>query len=160
MPKILRYYLESESMAMVPHGAGGSSVSMSYLVLSPASYTAWVIKVESIIDAQGLWEAVSPLDDSDVNAVKNKTAWAELLQALPDDIFMQAPPRKRRRRCRRASDSFRRGGSGQDGAPRSWGSSTSYTWRTGRHWTTTPAKSAVWRRVMLGLARRSTTLPW
>jgi hypothetical protein len=39
MPKILRYYLESESMAMVPHGAGGSSVSMSYPVLSPVSYT-------------------------------------------------------------------------------------------------------------------------
>jgi hypothetical protein len=54
MPKILRYYLESESMAMVPHGAGGSSVSMSYPVLSPASYMTWAIKVESILDAQGL----------------------------------------------------------------------------------------------------------
>jgi hypothetical protein len=75
----LRYYLESESMAMVLHGAGGSSVSMSYPVLSPASYTAWAIKVESIVDAQGLWEAVSPPDDGEVNAVKTKMARAQLL---------------------------------------------------------------------------------
>jgi hypothetical protein len=94
MPKILRYYLESEAMAMVPHGAGGSSVSMSYPVLSPASYTAWAIKVESILDAQGLWEAVSPPDNGEVNAVKNKTARAQLLQALPDDILMQVSERE------------------------------------------------------------------
>jgi hypothetical protein len=49
---------------------------MSYPVLSPTSYTAWAIKVESILDAQGLWEAVSPPDNGEVNAVKNKTAWA------------------------------------------------------------------------------------
>jgi hypothetical protein len=94
MPKILRYYLEFEAMAMVPHGAEGSPVSMSYPVLSPASYTAWAIKVESILDAQGLWEAVSPPDDGKVNAVKNKTARAQLLQALPDDILMQVSTKK------------------------------------------------------------------
>ena len=54
MPKILRYYLEPEAMALVPQGAGGSSVSMSYPVLSPAGYTAWAIKVEAILDAQGV----------------------------------------------------------------------------------------------------------
>jgi hypothetical protein len=94
MPKILRYYLESESMAMVPHGAGGSLDSMSYPVLSPASYTARTIKVESILDAQGLWEAMSPPDDGEVNAVKIKMARAQLLQALPDDILMQVSTKK------------------------------------------------------------------
>jgi hypothetical protein len=54
MPKILRYYLEQEVMAVVPHGAAGGTVSMSYLVLSPAGYTAWAIKVEAILDAQSL----------------------------------------------------------------------------------------------------------
>jgi hypothetical protein len=67
---------------------------MSYLVLSPASYTAWAIKVESILDAQGLWEAVSPPDDGEVNAVKSKTARAQLFQALPDDILMQVSTKK------------------------------------------------------------------
>jgi hypothetical protein len=52
MPKILCYYLEYESMAMVPHGAGGSSVSMSYLVLSLTRYTAWAIEAEAILAAR------------------------------------------------------------------------------------------------------------
>jgi hypothetical protein len=81
-------------MAIILHNTGGSSVSMSYPVLSPASYTAWAIKVESILDAQGLWEAVSPPDDGEVNAMKNKTAQAQLLQALPDDILMQVSTKK------------------------------------------------------------------
>jgi hypothetical protein len=149
-----RYYLESEAMAMVPHGAGGSSVSMSYPVLSPASYTAWAIKVESILDAQGLWEAVSPPDNGEVNAVKNKTTRAQLLQALPNDILMHVSTKKTARRCGRASRLVSSGriGSRRHASPRSRGSSTSCTWRTERHWTTTPAKSAVWRRVMPGLA--------
>ena len=76
-------------MAMVPHGAGGSTVSLSYPVLSPANYTAWAIKVQAILDAQGLWEAVSPADGVTVDDRKNKTARAQLLQALPEDILMQ-----------------------------------------------------------------------
>ena len=94
MPKILRYYLELEAMALVPQGAGGSSVSMSYPVLSPAGYTAWAIKVEAILDAQGLWEAVSPSGNGVVDAHKNKTARAQLLQALPEDILMQVSTKK------------------------------------------------------------------
>ena len=94
MPKILRYYLEQEDMALVPQGAGGSSVSMAYPVLSPAGYTAWAIKVEAILDAQGLWEAVSPSGNGVVDAHKNKTARAQLLQALPEDILMQVSTKK------------------------------------------------------------------
>jgi hypothetical protein len=51
MPKIVRYYLEQEAMAVVSHGAAGGTVSISYPVLSPAGYTAWAIKVEAILDA-------------------------------------------------------------------------------------------------------------
>ena len=94
MPKILHYYLEPKAMAFVPQGAGGSSVSMSYPVLSPAGYTAWAIKVEAILDAQGLWEAVSPSGNGVVDAHKNKTARAQLLQALPEDILMQVSTKK------------------------------------------------------------------
>jgi hypothetical protein len=64
-------------------------VSMTYPVLVPASYTAWAIKVEAILDAQGLWEAVAPADGAVVDERKNKTARAQLLQALPEDILMQ-----------------------------------------------------------------------
>jgi hypothetical protein len=37
-------------MALVPQGAGGSSVTMAYLVLVPAMYTGWAIKVQVILD--------------------------------------------------------------------------------------------------------------
>ena len=37
-----------------------TSGSVSYPVLTPAGYTAWLIKMEAILDAQGLWEVVSP----------------------------------------------------------------------------------------------------
>jgi hypothetical protein len=94
MPKILRYYLEQEAMAVVPLGAAGGTVSMSYPVLSPAGYTAWAIKVEAILDAQGLWEAMSPSGDAVVDAQKNKMARAQLLQALPKDILMQVSTKK------------------------------------------------------------------
>jgi hypothetical protein len=67
---------------------------MSYPVLSPARYTAWAIKVEAILDAQGLWEAVSPSGDAAVDAQKNKMARAQLLQALPEDILMQMSTKK------------------------------------------------------------------
>ena len=43
-------------MALVPHGAGagGSSVSLSCPMLTPTNYTVWAIKVEAILDAQGV----------------------------------------------------------------------------------------------------------
>ena len=66
-----------------------TSGSVSYPVLAPSSYTAWAIKVEAILDAQGLWEAVAPADGEEVDVRKNKAARAHLLQALPEDILMQ-----------------------------------------------------------------------
>jgi hypothetical protein len=76
-------------MALVPQGAGGSSVTMAYLVLVPVKYTGWAIKVQAILDAQGLWEAVAPANSADVDERKNKMVRAQLLQALPEDILMQ-----------------------------------------------------------------------
>jgi len=58
-------------------------------VLTPSSYTAWAIKMEAILDAQGLWEVVSPSNDVVEDARKSKTARAHLMQALPEDILMQ-----------------------------------------------------------------------
>ncbi|XP_072150736.1 uncharacterized protein [Setaria viridis] len=93
MPKILCYYLDS--MAMVPHSAGGSSgVSLAYPLLSSTNYTAWAIKVEAILDAQGLWEDVNPAEGEVADARKDKTARAQLLQALPEDILLQVSQKK------------------------------------------------------------------
>jgi len=67
---------------------------MTYPVLSPVGYTVWAIKVETILDVQGLWKVVSPSGNGVVDAHKNKTAWAQLLQALPEDILMQVSTKK------------------------------------------------------------------
>lgn len=81
-------------MALVPHGAGGSSVSLTCPVLTPANYTVWAIKAEAILDAQGLWEVVCPADGADVDEKKNKTARAQLFGALSEDILMQVSTKK------------------------------------------------------------------
>ena len=81
-------------MALVPHGAGGSTVSLSCPMLTPANYTVWAIKVEAILDGQGVWEAVSPGDGVEVDEAKNKMARARLLGALSEDILMQVSTKK------------------------------------------------------------------
>jgi hypothetical protein len=63
-------------------------VLLSYLVLSPANYTGWAIKVQAILDAQGLWEAVAPANGVNVDEHKNRIARVQLLQALSEDILM------------------------------------------------------------------------
>jgi hypothetical protein len=67
-------------MVLVPQGAGVSTVSLSYPVLLLANYTVWAVKVQVILEAQGLWEAVSPTEGATVDERKNKTARAQLLQ--------------------------------------------------------------------------------
>jgi hypothetical protein len=52
------------------------------------------IKVEAIINSQGVWEAVSPTDGTTMDEKKNKTAMAQLLDALSEDILMQVSTKK------------------------------------------------------------------
>ena len=82
-------------MALIPHGGvGGSSVSLPCPMLTPTNYTVWAIKAEAILDAAGVWEAVSPADGVAVDATKNKMARAHLLGALSEDILMQVSMKK------------------------------------------------------------------
>jgi hypothetical protein len=57
-------------------------------VLAPAKYKGWTIKVQAILEAQGLWEAVAPVNGVDVDERRNKMTRAQLLQALSEDILM------------------------------------------------------------------------
>ena len=63
-------------------------MSLNCPMLTPTNYTVWAIKVEAILDAAGVWEAVSPADGVMVDEKKNKTARAQLLGALSEDILM------------------------------------------------------------------------
>ena len=82
-------------MALVLHSAGASSVSLACLMLTAENYTIWVIKVEVILDAQGVWEAVVPETGAMVDEKKNKIARAQLLGALSEDILLQVSSKKK-----------------------------------------------------------------
>ncbi|KAF5808191.1 putative RNA-directed DNA polymerase [Helianthus annuus] len=57
--------------------------------LTSKNYNTWTILMESVLDAQGLWEVIDPVTGGAVDEKKNKVARAVLLQALPDDILLQ-----------------------------------------------------------------------
>lgn len=50
--------------------------------------------METILDAQGLWESVSPAEDVAVDERKKKTARAQLLGPLSEDILMHVSMKK------------------------------------------------------------------
>ncbi|KAM0008922.1 putative RNA-directed DNA polymerase [Helianthus debilis subsp. tardiflorus] len=50
--------------------------------------------MEVVMDAQGLWESVEPVDGSAVDEKKNKTARAFFFQAIPEDVLLQVAKKK------------------------------------------------------------------
>ncbi|XP_076931927.1 uncharacterized protein LOC143597257 [Bidens hawaiensis] len=63
-----------------------SSTSLQCTKLTKTNYNTWVIIMESILDAQGLWEVVS---GEALYERKNKMARAIIFQALPENVLMQ-----------------------------------------------------------------------
>lgn len=57
--------------------------------LTTTNYNTWTILMESVLDAQGLWETIDPVTGGAVNEKNNKIARAILFQALPEDILHQ-----------------------------------------------------------------------
>ncbi|XP_076939723.1 uncharacterized protein LOC143608606 [Bidens hawaiensis] len=57
--------------------------------LTTMNYNTWTILMESVLDAQGLWETIKPVTGGAVDEKKNKIARAILYQALPEDILLQ-----------------------------------------------------------------------
>ena len=78
-------------MVLVPHCGGGGSFSLSVPVplLTTSNYISWAIKVEALLDAQGLWSVVAPAEGKAGDAGKSKTTRAAMLGALPEDLLMQ-----------------------------------------------------------------------
>nr|GEX85834.1 putative zinc finger, CCHC-type [Tanacetum cinerariifolium] len=63
-------------------------------VLTSTNYTTWAIKIEAIMDAQGLWESVESAAGVAVDEKKSKMARAFIFQAIPEDILMQVAKKK------------------------------------------------------------------
>ncbi|KAD5318058.1 hypothetical protein E3N88_18004 [Mikania micrantha] len=68
---------------------GGGSTSYQFPMLSATNYTSWAIKMESFMDAQGLWDAIQPPAGANIDVRLGKKARAFIFQALPEDILLQ-----------------------------------------------------------------------
>jgi len=70
-----------------------------YPSLTATNYTSWSIRVQAIMEDQGVWEIMEPSGERDAMAVaaaraKDRKAKAHLLQCLPDDLLMQVAGKK------------------------------------------------------------------
>ncbi|GJY79920.1 zinc finger, CCHC-type containing protein [Tanacetum coccineum] len=57
--------------------------------LKTTNYTVWAIQIKVILEAQGLWEAIEPKKDTQLDDKKDKSAIAFLYQALTEDVILQ-----------------------------------------------------------------------
>ncbi|KAI3782062.1 hypothetical protein L2E82_12094 [Cichorium intybus] len=92
MPKYIRYESMSAFNEIVVKENGG--VPLQCPMLTSTNYTTWAIRVEAIMDAQGVWESIEPEAGVAVDEKKNKIARAFLFQAIPEDILLQVAKKK------------------------------------------------------------------
>ena len=83
-------------------GGGDRGDRINYPALTATNYTSWSIRVQAIMEDQGVWEIMEPTgetSDQGATAVaarkaKDIKARAHLLQCLPDDLLMQVATKK------------------------------------------------------------------
>ncbi|KAJ9553626.1 hypothetical protein OSB04_017671 [Centaurea solstitialis] len=66
---------------------GGMSVTYQCPILDSTNYTIWAVKIKAPFNVYGIWEALEPKGDVDIN--KNTMAIAYLFQALPEQLVLQ-----------------------------------------------------------------------
>ncbi|XP_062199689.1 uncharacterized protein LOC133902117 [Phragmites australis] len=65
-----------------------------YPQLMTTNYTNWVIRVQAMMEYQGVWEVVEPAAGAAVDEKKDKKARSHRFQALPEDLLMQVAREK------------------------------------------------------------------
>ncbi|GJZ51223.1 zinc finger, CCHC-type containing protein [Tanacetum coccineum] len=63
-------------------------------LLKPSNYSLWAIRMQIILEANGLWEMIEPNDKTIEDNRKDKTAIAFLYQALPEEQLLQITKHK------------------------------------------------------------------
>ncbi|GJV97681.1 zinc finger, CCHC-type containing protein [Tanacetum coccineum] len=63
-------------------------------MIKPSNYTLWAIRMQIILEANGLWETIEPLKTTQPDNKKDKTAIAFLYQALPEEQLLQITKHK------------------------------------------------------------------
>jgi len=85
-------------------GGAGDGGRVVYPLLTATNYVSWSIRVQAIMEDQGVWEVVEPPEGEPATArttaekekatAKDKKVKAHLLQCLPDDLLMQVAKKK------------------------------------------------------------------
>ncbi|GKA98674.1 zinc finger, CCHC-type containing protein [Tanacetum coccineum] len=57
-------------------------------MLKPSNYSTWAIRMQVILEANGLWEMIEPNLTTEVNTKKDKTAIAYIYQSLPEEQLL------------------------------------------------------------------------
>ncbi|GKA38341.1 zinc finger, CCHC-type containing protein [Tanacetum coccineum] len=66
----------------------GSTTHFQCPMLKGANYTTWAIRMQVILEANGLWEMIEPNLTTEVNTKKYKTAIAYIYQSLPEEQLL------------------------------------------------------------------------
>ncbi|GJY24185.1 zinc finger, CCHC-type containing protein [Tanacetum coccineum] len=72
----------------------GSTTHFQCPMLKGANYTTWAIRMQIILEANGLWEMIEPLETTQSDNKKDKTAITFLYQALPEEQLLQITKHK------------------------------------------------------------------
>ncbi|GKD00582.1 zinc finger, CCHC-type containing protein [Tanacetum coccineum] len=62
--------------------------------LKPSNYSLWAIRMQIILEANGLWEMIEPNEKTQADNKKDKTAIAFLYQSLPEEQLLQITKHK------------------------------------------------------------------
>nr|GEY43092.1 hypothetical protein [Tanacetum cinerariifolium] len=63
-------------------------------MLKGANYTTWAIRMQIILEANGLWKMIEPNEKTKADNKKDKTAIAFLYQSLPEEQLLQITKHK------------------------------------------------------------------
>nr|GEW88780.1 zinc finger, CCHC-type [Tanacetum cinerariifolium] len=66
----------------------GSTTHFQCPMLKGANYTTWAIRMQIILEANGLWEMIEPNEKTQADNKKDKTVIAFLYQALPEEQLL------------------------------------------------------------------------
>nr|GEX47044.1 augmin subunit 6 [Tanacetum cinerariifolium] len=72
-----------------PTKDSGTSMTFQCPVLNSTNYTIWAVKIKALFNVHGIWEAVEPTTNTEVDQKKNNMAIAMLYQAILENMVLQ-----------------------------------------------------------------------
>ena len=85
---------EGENSGNKETGTTNTNPQFQCPILKPANYSLWAIRMQIILEANGLWETIEPLETTQSDKKKEKTAIAYLYQSLPEEQLLQITKHK------------------------------------------------------------------